>query len=118
MSLDLDEERYIVFYPDRASISERSLKQIVHENMVAAQLWDEDIPIPWIRYPDTIDKECAYHPLAISVREAFCPDIEEELTFLKDLADRFGYNVYEKTYKFIPQHQRREEKDEINDDGE
>ena len=111
MSLNLEEERYIVFYPNNnLSISEKSLKHIIYENMVSAQMWDEACPIPWVRYPDTIDKECAYHPLAISVRDAFLPDIEEELTFLKDLAARFGYDVYEKTFKFIPQMERHEEK--------
>lgn len=111
MSYDIREERYIVFYPRNPTISERTLKQIVFDNMCCAQLWDEEFPIPWVRYPIPV-QECEFHPLAISVREAFCPDIEEELVFMKDTANIFGYDVYEKTYKFIPQKVEEEKQPE------
>lgn len=113
MSLNLEEEHYIVFDPTNDAISEKSLKRIVYDNLCCAQLWDENFPIPWRRYPEHLP-DCMYRPLAISVREAFCPDIEEELRFLKDLASRFGYDVYEKIYKFSSQPKKGEEEKKEN----
>ena len=89
------EYHYIVFIPDKPSISEKSLKKIIYDNLVLAQLWDDEFRIPWTRFPESLP-DSLFHPLAIPTSDCFLPDFTEELDLCRELANLFGYEVYDK----------------------
>ena len=94
-----EEEQFLVFIPTKPTVSERTLRHFIWDNMCLAQLWDEEFPLPWERFPEPLP-DSQFKPLAISASKAFLPDFEEEYECCKELASHWGYDVYLKKFHF------------------
>lgn len=84
---------FLVFYPNKPTISEKSLKEILTNHIINMQMWDDDIPVPWIRYKIPI-KDTKYLPLAMPTNEMFGDLSDVESNGLIETANIFGYEAY------------------------